>query len=121
MLDERHRRTDDVGLLEGIGANRFDAHLTGDRHKRHGIHVGIGNGSNQVCGSGARGDHTHARFAGDHGIPLSSMSGTLLMAHEYMTNLLAGEQRVVEGQNGPHRACRRISVTPTFSNARTSA
>ena len=29
------------------------------------------------------------------------MSGTLLMAHEYMTNLLAGEQRVVEGQNGP--------------------
>ena len=101
VLDERHRRTDDVGLLEGIGANRFDAHLTGDRHKRYRIHVGIGNGSNQVCGSGTRGDHTHARFTGDHGIPLSSMPGTLLMAHEHMANLLAGEQRVVEGQNGP--------------------
>ena len=100
MLDERHRRTDDIGLLEGIGADRPGADLTGDHHQRHGVHMGIGDGGDQIGGARPGGDHADTRLTGDHGVSLGGVPRALLMTHEHVTDRIAGEQRVVEGQDG---------------------
>ena len=42
VLGDRHRDAADVGLLEGVGADRRRADLTGDGDDRHGVHVGVG-------------------------------------------------------------------------------
>jgi hypothetical protein len=34
VLGDRHRDADDVGLLEGVGADGRARHLAGDRHQR---------------------------------------------------------------------------------------
>ena len=53
MLGDRVGGTHDVGLLERVGANGVDAHLTGDHDHRDRIHVRVGDGGDHVRGARA--------------------------------------------------------------------
>src|SRR5699024_12313868 len=76
----------DVGFLESIGANEFGPDLAGNKDYGFRIHVGIGNGSDQVGCPGARGGNGYPRFAGGQVIALCGVAGTLLVTHENVTN-----------------------------------
>ena len=52
-----------MSALEGICTDGAAGDLTGDRHHRHRVHVGIGNRCHQVGGARARRGHTHADLA----------------------------------------------------------
>ena len=54
VLGDRHRDAADVGLLEGIGADRGGADLAGDGDHRHRVHVGVGDRRHQVGRTRAR-------------------------------------------------------------------
>ena len=64
VLGDRHRDAADVGLLEGIRADRGRRDLAGDGHHRHGVHVGVGDRRDQVGGTRAARGHADADLAG---------------------------------------------------------
>ena len=54
VLGDRHRDAADVGLLEGVGADRGARHLAGDGDDRHRVHVGVGDRRDEVGRARAR-------------------------------------------------------------------
>ena len=53
VLDEGHRGTDDVSLLEGIRPDSTTSDLAGDGQHRHRVHVCVGDGGDEVGSPGA--------------------------------------------------------------------
>ena len=92
VLGDRHRDAADVGLLEGVGADRGRGHLAGDGDHRHRVHVGVGDRRDQVGRARAAGGHADADLAGGDGVPLRGVAGALLVAHQDVPDL-----GVVEG------------------------
>ena len=92
MLGDRHRDAADVGLLEGVGADRGGADLAGDGHHRDRVHVGVGERGDQVGRAGTAGGHADADLAGGHGVPLGRVARALLVADQDVPDL-----RVEEG------------------------
>ena len=99
MLGHRVGDAHDVRLLEGVGTNGLNAHLTGDNHHRHGIHVRVGDGGDHVRGTRAGGHQAHAHLASGQRIALGGMAGGLLVAHEHETELRAVVDLMVDGQD----------------------
>ena len=48
VLGDRHGDAADVGFLESIGADSRAAHLSGDRHDRNRVHVGVRDGRHEI-------------------------------------------------------------------------
>ena len=53
VLGDRHRDAANVGFLECVGSDRTAGYLAGDGHHRHRVHVGVGNGRDEVGRAGA--------------------------------------------------------------------
>ena len=100
VLDDRIGRTNDVRLLEGVGADGVHAHLTGDHDERHGIHVRVGDWGDHVRRARAGRDDAHAHAACRHRIAFGGMAGGLLVAYEREPELRIVVDRVEHRQDG---------------------
>ena len=85
VLDHRVGCADDIGFLEGVGANGVHADLAGDDHHRHGIHVRVGDRGDHVRGARAGRDDAHADLTSRYGIAFSRMTCGLFVAHQHKT------------------------------------
>jgi len=99
VLDDRHGRTDDVRLLEGVGPDEGGVDLAGDRHQGNRVHVGVGDRGGQVRGTGTRGDHGDPDASRDARVPLGRVPGALFVADQDVADLLGVEERVVDRQD----------------------
>ena len=102
VLGDRSGDADRVALLERIGADRAERDLTGDRHHRHGVDVGVAQRGDDVGRRRAAGHHDHAGLAGDVGVARGHVAGTLLVTDEHVTDR-GVEERVVHREDGPAR------------------
>ena len=100
VLGARARDAERVALLEGVGADRRRAHLTGDADHRDRVHEGVHQRRHEVGRRRAGRHHRHARPPGDVGVALGHVPGALLVAHEHVPDRRF-EQRVVGGQDAP--------------------
>ena len=88
----------EVNLLEGVGAEHAGAHLSCYHHNRCGVHHGVGNTREGVCGAWSAGYDTHSHFVAHPCIAFRSVCGSLLVAHEYVVkSFLLSPRIVVEG------------------------
>ena len=108
MLDHRIGGSDDIGLLEGVRANRVHAHLPGDHDQRNGVHVRIGDRGDHVRGARAGGHDAHAHTAGRHGIAFGGMACGLLVAHQYESEFRIVLDRMVDRQNRTARNAENV-------------
>jgi hypothetical protein len=99
VLGHRHRHADDVGLLEGVGAEQARGLLAGDREHRHGVHVRVGERRDEVRGTGAGGRHAHAELARGGRIAFGRVPGALFVADEDVPDLIGLEERVIGGKD----------------------
>ena len=99
VLGDRHRDAADVGLLEGVRADRGRRDLAGDGHDRHRVHVGVGDRRDQVGGARAARGHADADLAGGRRVALGRVAGALLVADEDVPDLGGVHQRVVRRQD----------------------
>ena len=51
VLGNRHGHAHHIRFLEGVGAQKFGGNLTGDSYQRNGVHIGVRDRGDQVCGS----------------------------------------------------------------------
>ena len=56
--------------------------LAGDGDHRHGVHVGVHDGGNEVGGTGAGGGDADADPSGDHGVALRGVAGSLFVTDQ---------------------------------------
>ena len=103
VLGDRHRDAADVGLLEGVGADRLAGDLTGHRHHRDRVHVGVGDRGDEVGRTRTRGRHADADASRRLGESLGCVACTLLVAHEDVTYLRGVHERVVERKDRASR------------------
>ena len=96
VLHHRKGHPEEIGLLESTAPDHLLRHLPGDRHKRHGIHVGISNAGHEIGGAGTGGSHADSSLAGHAGISLRSESTALLMAGQDGTDLLRFGQSLMD-------------------------
>ena len=82
MLGKGEGHAHDVGLLEGVLAERGPADLAGYGDHRHGVHLGGCEAGDQVGGAGAAGRDTHADLAGRAGVAIGGVGGGLFVAGE---------------------------------------
>ena len=80
---------DDRRFLKGVGADRVDRHLAGDRDHRHAVELGVGDGGHQIGGPGATGGHAHADFARTARDALRRKAAALFVAGQYRAELVA--------------------------------
>ncbi len=99
VFGDRQGDPGDVGLLKGIGADRGEGHLAGDRDQRHRVQEGIRDRRDQVRRTGSRGCHADTYPAGDLGVALGGVTGALLVADQYVPDPDGVIERVVCGQN----------------------
>ncbi len=99
MLGDRHRDADDVGLLEGVGADGRARDLAGDRDDRDRVHVGVGDRGHQVGRTRAGGGHADADLAGGLRVALGGVPAALLVADQDVADGRGVEQRVVGRQD----------------------
>src|SRR4029077_809651 len=81
VLDDEHGHADDVGLLEGVGADRDRGDLAGDHHQRHRVVLRGGDPGDAVERPRAAGgeDHPGAAPAGAR-VAVGHVGGALLVA-----------------------------------------
>jgi hypothetical protein len=92
VLHHRQRQAEEVGFLKRHLADVLREHLAGDRHQRDRVHVGVGDGGNEVGGPGAAGGHAHAHLAGGAGVALGGKGAALLVAGQDRADLAAARE-----------------------------
>ena len=100
VLGDRQGDAGDVGFLERIGTDQRAALLTGDRHDRHGVHVRVGDGGDEVRRTRPRRRHAHPDLAGGLRVPRRGVARALLVAHQHVAHAGRVEQRVVGREDG---------------------
>ena len=100
VLHDGQGHTEEVGLLEGGLADELGEHLAGDGDHGSRVHVGVGNGGNEVGGAGSAGGHAHADFAGGAGVALGGEGTALLVAREDHADFVAAGEGLVEFLRG---------------------
>ena len=98
MLRARAGDADGVALLERVGTDRGGGTWPVMHDHRDRVHVGVHQRGDDVGGRRARRDHGDAGLAGDVGIPLGHVAGTLLVTHEHVADRRI-DDRVVNRQN----------------------
>ena len=95
---------DDRGFLEGIGADDMLGHLPGDRHHGHAVHLGVGQGGDEVGGTGSTGGHADTDAAGAASITLGGEATSLFVPRQDRSQpVFPGNQGLVQGHAGPAR------------------
>ena len=94
VLHDRQRDADDVGLLKRAAPDHRLRHLAGDGDERAGIHVGVGDGGDEIRRAGAAGAHAHAGLAGDARITFGGKRATLFVARKNGADLRVRERLV---------------------------
>ena len=92
-----------ISLLKSSLADHRLWNLSGDRHKRDGVHVRVGDAGDEVRGAGATGGHADACLAGGTGVALSGKDAALFVPGQDGANLLGAGQRLVEFHAGTSR------------------
>ena len=82
VLRDRARDPDRVGFLEGVVADQFGGHLTGEDHDGHRVHVGVGDARYRVGGTGPAGDQYRTHTPRGLGIAFGHVRAALLMAYK---------------------------------------
>ena len=100
VLHAGPRDADRVDFLESVVADQRGAHLPGEHHQRHGVHVGIGNAGHGVGRARAGSHQNHPDFSGRFGIALGRMCRALLVAHQDVIHFLLLVQFVVDVKHG---------------------
>jgi len=100
VLGHRLRAADDVGLLEGVGADSTGGDLAGDGDHGHGVHEGGGQAGDHVQRSGPRGRHRDAGTARGASVAVSHVGRALLVADEHVLELGVRRQPLVDRQVG---------------------
>ena len=95
-LRDRLRHTHEVDLLESIGTEGTDGHLTGNDHDRCGVEHGIGHTCQRVGDTRTTGHQGNAYLSRDTGIALGSMGGSLFMTHEDMVETFLLSSCIIE-------------------------
>jgi len=103
VLRHRHRDAGDVRLLEGVAPDERRRDVGGDDHQRDRVHVGVGDGGDEVRRPWPARAHADAHLARGLGVALGGVTAHLLVADQHVLQLLGAEQRVVDGQDRPTR------------------
>ncbi len=101
MFGARACNAHDIHFLKGIIANEMSMHLPGNGDNRNRIGVGSGQTGHNIGSAGARRNQTNAHLAGCTSIPVGSMSGTLFMPYQNMSESLITIKIVINIQHGP--------------------
>ena len=94
VLHDGQRQADHVRFLKRAAANHGLRDLAGDGDERTGIHVGVGDGGDEIRRAGAAGAHAHAGLAGDARIAFGGETAALLVARENSADLGVRERLV---------------------------
>src|SRR4029453_14706611 len=97
-LGDGHGDAHDVRFLERVRTNDATGDLAGNGHHRHGVHVGVHDGGNEVGGTGSRGGDANANPSGNHGVALRGVAGSLFVTDQDVIHA-GGHQGVVGGQD----------------------
>ena len=62
MFDAGPSDADGIDLLKGVGTEQCPRHLTGDADQGHGVEEGIGQGGENIGGSGTGGGKGNSEF-----------------------------------------------------------
>ena len=87
VLGNRQGNTGGINFLEGVLTDKGPGYLTGYRHYRHRVQVGIGNAGYQIGGSWTGGSKTYTYLATGPGVAVGGMGRPLLVAHQNMAEL----------------------------------
>ena len=82
MFDNRQRHPKEIGFLEGAFANHHLRDLPGDGYQRDRIHIGIGDGRNEVRGPRPARRHANARLARGPGITVGGEGPALFVTRQ---------------------------------------
>ena len=82
VLDDRHRDTHRVGLLEAVRAQQLSPHLAGDEHDRDRVHHRIADRRHEIGRTGAAGPDRDADATGRLGVALGGVPAARLVTHE---------------------------------------
>jgi hypothetical protein len=96
VLHDRQRHAVEVGLLERTLADVLLKNLTGDRDDGRRVHVGVGDGADEVGGAGAAGRHTHADPAGGTGVAFGGEGAALFVTGEDDADLVRAGEGLVQ-------------------------
>ncbi len=93
MFGDRQGSAGDVGLLEGIAADRPTVNLPGDRNDRGGVHHRRGQPRNEVGRAGTGCRHADANLTGGACVTVGSQTGAFFVAYEYVAQLRITSER----------------------------
>ena len=99
VLGDGHRCADDVGFLEGIGADQGCADLAGDHDDRDRVHAGVAQSRQHVGGAGAGRHDCAADLTGGQGVAFGGVARALLVTDKNVADGRRRQQRVVGRQN----------------------
>ena len=99
VLDDGHRDAHDVGFLERVGADDGALHLAGDHDHGHAVHIGGGDGGDDVRGARPARHEADAGSPGHARVAVGHMGRALLVAREDVTDGRIVE-RVVDFDDG---------------------
>ena len=88
MLRDAAADFHDRRFLERVGADDPGGHLAGDRDQRDAVELGIGDGRDEIRGTGAARGHAHAHLARAAGHALRGKRTALLMAGQNRAKLV---------------------------------
>ena len=94
----RQRDARDVGLLEGVAADRRPRHLPGDAHDGHRVHLRRHQSGHQVRCPRPRGGGAYPHLARGPGVAVRGHRGGLLVPYQDVAQLGITGQRAVERQ-----------------------
>ena len=95
--------TNNVRLLEGVGANRSRRHLTAENNHGSAVHQGILHGSDNVGGTRTGGHEDNASLARSAGVTLGHVAGALLVSGKDKVEVFAVVDGIENGENGTAR------------------
>ncbi|MNV44158.1 hypothetical protein D3C71_1359070 [compost metagenome] len=99
VFDDGAGNTDRVALLEGIQPNGGRGHLSGNDHHRDAVHVRRSDTGHCVGETWTGCDQRNTHFTRGAGVAVSSVYGSLLMAHQHVLDGVLFVERVVDVEN----------------------
>ena len=96
VFNDREGDSKDVGFLKGAATDSGGGNLAGDGDHGDGVHVGIGNASDEVGCARTGSGHHDANFSGGPGVALGHERPALFVAGKNSADLFRSGQGLVE-------------------------